>query len=193
DVPVGEAGVDASGVPAAGLPGHAVARRVVPAAHAVLRADARVPEARAALDLVGALQPVVGGRVVVPPGADDAGARHPQGPGAAPVLGVDPDAHLVEEEGGTGAVGDVGESAAVVDGHDGALAQPGEGLVGHPRVAPDVVVGVGGAGAAGVVAPRPAGLGRAPRRVGGGGVLPRVGGAEVPLDLHPPHRPPGEG
>src|SRR5262249_28421833 len=64
DVAVGEAGVDAAGVPAARLGGHAVLR-ARPAAHAVAAADAGVPEAVAALHLVGVVQPVVRRRVAV--------------------------------------------------------------------------------------------------------------------------------
>src|SRR5262249_2440726 len=138
DVAVGEAGVDPAGVTAAGLGRHAVVVRALAAAHAVPRADARIPEAVAALDLVRLVEAVGRGRAARAAGADDARPRHAHRPGAGAVGAAHADPHFVEEERLGGAVRDVGEPAAVIDRHDRPLDHSRVGRVRDAVVAPDV-------------------------------------------------------
>src|SRR5262249_35280081 len=102
---------------------------------------------------------------------------HAHGPDPAPVRGVQADADLVEQDRVGGAVGNVGEAAAVVDAEGAAAAV----------VAALEADGVGGTGE-GVVEPAGAPVGRviAPRPAAAvqceGDVGARVGGAEVDGD-----------
>src|SRR6516225_9381285 len=144
-MPVRKAGIDAAWVPTAGLRGHAVIAWPIHATHAIPRADARIPEARTTLDLVRLIQAIVGCRVRIPTGADQAGPRHSKRPYAPAVATADADPHLVKQECIAGSVGNVADSAAEVDRHDGPLAQTLVRRVIEAVVAGDVVVGVSGA------------------------------------------------
>src|SRR5262245_40446904 len=70
---VAEARVNATGVPAARLACHAPVVRIRTTPHAVAGSDALVPEVRTGLDFIGIVQSIVGRRVTVAAGHDDAG------------------------------------------------------------------------------------------------------------------------
>src|SRR5262249_51093268 len=124
DVPVAETSVYAPRVATPRLAGHVPVVCLRPAAHPVPRADAGVPERGASLDLVGVVEPVVRGRVPVPPGDHHARPREPEGPRPPRVLVADADADLVELERAARPVGDRRDGSPVVRAHHWPLGHP---------------------------------------------------------------------
>src|SRR6266487_3912624 len=101
---VGKTGIDSTRMTAPCLCGHAEVRRSVHTAHAISSADSRVPEIRATLDFIRLIQSVIGGRVGISAGTNEAGSRHSHGPDATPIGAIHPNANLVKKKRSAGAV-----------------------------------------------------------------------------------------
>src|SRR5262249_21373006 len=87
-VTVAEGGVDAAGVPASGLTRHAILLGRAATIQTVSGADARIPEAPAALDLIGLVEAIVRRRIIIAAGARHARSRHPHCPDTPAVLRI---------------------------------------------------------------------------------------------------------
>src|SRR5262249_39269654 len=110
----------------------------------------------AGLDLIGVVEAVVRGRGAVPPRDDHARAGEPQRPRPPRIVRAHADAYLVQQEGGTRAVGDADDLRAEIRAHHRPF---GHALIRRvvDRIVPsDVVIDVRGAAVAGVVPACPA-------------------------------------